>query len=509
MYHLSMSSVSRAKGGSACASLAYITGKKIHDDRTGCDRDYSRKERVIHSNTLLPPGAPAKYFDPEKMFNAIEKTLTDSDAITAKKVEIALPRELSLAQQIALVEKYIQEKLLSAGYAATYAIHTDPDGRNPHSHILIPSRQIGPKGAWISATKTAFALDEHGQKIPVIDPATGQQKLRRRKGKGAEKVWKRINIEQNPIIAKNFLLDLRASWADHVNAALRAIGSSKRVDHRSNRARGIAALATIHEGRAAREMEKRGEISERCEENRRRRALNAEAERAARELVRIRSQRAQLAATAKAMQPPQATSPTLARGQAQPPPMHAAHWAVLGSAAQQSRSREAVRSRQEPPIAGHETPAPRTEARMPAPASAPVPASAPAPAATDEQRKRQRRLLRWLVARELHAGGSRAQALKKYGPAMQALGMDPKKTLAHAVTELRMRRSGAWSRPHTRGWPDVLSRIPPKLRDGDPLPPHLPPGALESVDRAEGDTALLDRMRRDELRHQRSVRDEL
>ena len=47
IYHLSVSNVSRAKGSTSCATLAYISGEKIHDSRTGKTYSYSRRERVL------------------------------------------------------------------------------------------------------------------------------------------------------------------------------------------------------------------------------------------------------------------------------------------------------------------------------------------------------------------------------------------------------------------------------------------------------------------------------
>jgi hypothetical protein len=70
---------------------------------------------------------------------------------------------------------------------------------------------------------------------------------------------------------------LRASWAKHVNAALEDAGVEEheaRVDHRSNKRRGIEALPTVHEGRPAREMEARGERSDRITYNREIRQIN-------------------------------------------------------------------------------------------------------------------------------------------------------------------------------------------------------------------------------------------
>lgn len=85
IYHCSISNVSRAKGSSSCATLAYISGEKVHDDRTGTTYAYSRQERVLVTGTILPPSAPAEYADADTLFNAIEKYETADNARTAKK----------------------------------------------------------------------------------------------------------------------------------------------------------------------------------------------------------------------------------------------------------------------------------------------------------------------------------------------------------------------------------------------------------------------------------------
>ena len=94
---------------------------------------------------------------------------------------------------------------------------------------------------------------------------SGKQKERIRPGKGVEKVWKRVNVEQNPLDTKDFLLRLRKAWAEEVN---RHLEPEQQIDHRSNSDRGIDDTPTIHEGYAARAMEERGEVSERCQTNR-------------------------------------------------------------------------------------------------------------------------------------------------------------------------------------------------------------------------------------------------
>ena len=265
IYHCSISNVSRSKGSSSCATLAYISGEKVHDDRTGTTYAYSRQERVLVTGTILPPSAPAEYADNKVLFNAIEKHETADNARTAKKIQVALPRELGLAEYKTIIEDYIRHNLTKDGYAATYAIHDGGKKENYHAHILVANRPINAKGEWGIKSRKAYALDENGKKIPVIDEATGKQKERIRPGKGVEKVWKRVNVEQNPLDTKDFLLRLRKAWAEEVN---RHLEPEQQIDHRSNSDRGIDDTPTIHEGYAARAMEERGEVSERCQTNR-------------------------------------------------------------------------------------------------------------------------------------------------------------------------------------------------------------------------------------------------
>lgn len=178
---------------------------------------------------------------------------------------IALPKELGLAEYKTIIEDYIRHNLTKDGYAATYAIHDGGKKENYHAHILVANRPINAKGEWGIKSRKAYALDENGKKIPVIDEATGKQKERIRPGKGVEKVWKRVNVEQNPLDTKDFLLRLRKAWAEEVN---RHLEPEQQIDHRSNSDRGIDDTPTIHEGYAARAMEERGEVSERCQTNR-------------------------------------------------------------------------------------------------------------------------------------------------------------------------------------------------------------------------------------------------
>lgn len=268
IFHMSISNVSRAKGSSSCASLAYIAASKVYEERTHQTYSYGRKERVMKVATLLPDGAPTAYADAAQLFNAIEKYEQASNARTAKKIVVALPRELPLDESDEILTDFIRDNLCANGYCATYAIHRDKDGNNPHAHILVANRQINKKGEWSSKRKMEYALDEKGERIPLIDKKTGKQKVDKRN----RKQWKRISAEQNPLDKKQFLEQLREAWAVECNKHL---SQEDRIDHRSNAARGIDDIPTIHEGYAARAIEARGDVSDRMEINRQIRAKNA------------------------------------------------------------------------------------------------------------------------------------------------------------------------------------------------------------------------------------------
>lgn len=268
IYHCSISNVSRSKGSSSCATLAYISGEKVHDDRLDKTYQYARSERVLENGTILPASAPSEYANAETLFNAVEKHEANDNARTAKKIQVALPNELNLSEQKKIIEDYIRNNLTKEGYCATYAIHDGNEKKNgnTHAHILVTNRPINAKGEWSCKRKMAYALDEKGERIPLLTE-DGQQKT----DSHGRKQWKRINVEQNPLDTRDFLFHLRKEWATEVNKHLEP---SQHIDHRSNADRGIEDKATIHEGYAARAMEERGEVSERCQTNREIRAEN-------------------------------------------------------------------------------------------------------------------------------------------------------------------------------------------------------------------------------------------
>ena len=91
-------------------------------------------------------------------------------------------------------------------------------------------------------------------RFPVIDKKTGEQKVRVRKG-GKEKVWQRVNIEDDSLNTQEFLQELRQSWQDTANQYL---DPDHQIDCRSLEAQGITDREPqIHISSAVLAMEKK------------------------------------------------------------------------------------------------------------------------------------------------------------------------------------------------------------------------------------------------------------
>lgn len=269
IYHLVIRIIGRSQGRSAIACAAYRSGTRLLDQETGKIHDFTKKGGVVHSEINLPIHAPEVYQDRQALWNEISKIENKKDSQLAREVEVALPRELSREQQIDLVRSYVDSQFVSKGMCADWAVHDKGDG-NPHAHIMLTMRGIRQDGKWAAKERKAYKLDADGNKIPVIDPVTGEQKV----GARGRKLWKRETVQANNWNDKSKAEEWRKAWADACNERLSVIGAET-IDHRSYQRQGLEIEPTVHEGHIARQLEAQGRISDRCEQNREIRKRNA------------------------------------------------------------------------------------------------------------------------------------------------------------------------------------------------------------------------------------------
>src|SRR3546814_7472582 len=94
IYHFSAKVIGRSSGSSAVASAAYRAAERLHDDRLGRDHDFSNKAGVVHSEIMLPEGAPERLNDRATLWNEVEAGEKRTDAQRAREDEFSLLREL-------------------------------------------------------------------------------------------------------------------------------------------------------------------------------------------------------------------------------------------------------------------------------------------------------------------------------------------------------------------------------------------------------------------------------
>lgn len=295
IYHNAVSIGSRGSGQSACASSAYISCSVVYNDYDGVQHDYTRKGGLIWEQIFLPPMAPPEWQDRETLWNAVESAEKSKDNRLTRMHVVALPVELNKDEWIPLLTEYAETQFVSDGMCVDVAIH-DTDGHNPHAHIMTTLRPLNPDGTWQHKTEKEYICIRNGEErgftaaefkeaqndgwqkqYPYL---VGKKKVYMPAAEGEAHGYERASKyakstkygRQNPITARwnseEQLQKWRIAWEDIVNHHLEHAGSEERIDHRSHAERGLDEKPTIHEGVAARIMEKKGEVSDRCELNR-------------------------------------------------------------------------------------------------------------------------------------------------------------------------------------------------------------------------------------------------
>ncbi|MBK7161060.1 MAG: Ti-type conjugative transfer relaxase TraA [Sphingomonadales bacterium] len=226
IFHLSVKVISRASGRSAVAAAAYRGAERLHDERLDRDHDFTNKDGVVHSEVLLPEGAPPEFADRERLWNAVEAAEKRKDAQLSREVEFAIPRELRKSQGIALARDFVEAEFVDKGMIADLNVHWDigKDGQaKPHAHVMLTMREVGKDGF--------------------------RAKVRE---------WNKAELVEQ----------WRERWAEHVNQRLAELDIDARVDHRSLDAQGIKLEPQDKIGPAASRMGERGLEAERIEEHR-------------------------------------------------------------------------------------------------------------------------------------------------------------------------------------------------------------------------------------------------
>ena len=214
------------------AHVAYQRGEIIIEEGTEIVHDYRAKGGVVHSEIMLPKNAPREFLDSETLWNAVENRERRKDAQLAREIVVALQREFTLQENIALLREYIKDNFVVLGMVVDFSIHDTGKG-NPHAHIMLTMRDVSREG---------FGNKNRDWNLKVV------------------------------------LLEWRESWADVNNRMFKRKGLDARLDHRSYHEQGLDREPMVHMGHKAWALEKKGVKTDRGNYNREVQRRNAERE---------------------------------------------------------------------------------------------------------------------------------------------------------------------------------------------------------------------------------------
>ena len=238
--HHDVKIIQRSKGQSAVASAAYQSGERLFSEYDQKQKYYSHKSEIVHTEIMLPPHAPPEYADRNTLWNAAEAVEKQWNSQLARRLVLAIPRELPPEQYADLIRDYCREFFVSKGMIVDFAIHDKGDG-NPHAHILLTMRAMDETGKFLPKSRKVYDLDENGERIKLPS--------------GRWKSHKEDTVDWNE---QYHAEEWRHGWELVQNKYLELAGSPERVDMRSYERQGLDVLPTVHMGAAVSALERKG-----------------------------------------------------------------------------------------------------------------------------------------------------------------------------------------------------------------------------------------------------------
>ena len=237
--HYNISIIRRTQ--SAVAAAAYQSGDSLLSEYDNKRKSYKEKQGIIYTEIMLPSHAPPEFMNRETLWNSAEKPEKQWNSQLARRIVLALPKELDREAQIEMLRRYCREQFVSRGMCVDFALHDKGDG-NPHAHIMLTMRALDEQGHWLPKARKVYDLDENGERIRLPS--------------GEWKSHKESTVDWNEQTNAELW---RHNWETLTNEFLECVGRPERVDLRSFERQGIEdKMPTVHLGPAAYQMEKRG-----------------------------------------------------------------------------------------------------------------------------------------------------------------------------------------------------------------------------------------------------------
>ncbi|WP_322790944.1 Ti-type conjugative transfer relaxase TraA (plasmid) [Rhizobium indigoferae] len=230
--------IGRGAGRSVVSAAAYRHRARMMDEQAGTSFSYrGGASELVHEELALPDQIPAWLRSAisgqsvakasEALWNAVDAFEKRADAQLARELIIALPEELTRAENIALVREFVLDNLTAKGMVADWVYH-DKDG-NPHIHLMTTLRPLAEEGF---GPKKVPVCGEDGKPLRVVTPD-------RPNGKVVYKLWAGD---------KETMKGWKIAWAETASRHLALAGHEIRLDGRSYAEQGLDGIAQKHLG---------------------------------------------------------------------------------------------------------------------------------------------------------------------------------------------------------------------------------------------------------------------
>ncbi|MBY3311242.1 Ti-type conjugative transfer relaxase TraA [Rhizobium laguerreae] len=240
--------ISRGTGRNVVAAAAYRHRTRMMDEQAGMSFSYRRgASELVHEELALPDQLPDWLWSAvegrsvagasEALWNAVEAFEKQANARLARELIIALPEELTRAENIALAREFVRDNFTSEAMVADWVYH-DKDS-NPHIHLMTTVRPLTEEGF---GPKNAPVLGENGEPLRFFPPGRP----------GGRIVYKSWGGDKETLQA------WKVAWAETANRHLALAGHEIRIDGRSYAEQGLDGIAQKHLGPEKAALSRRG-----------------------------------------------------------------------------------------------------------------------------------------------------------------------------------------------------------------------------------------------------------
>lgn len=219
--HLSLTLHSRSDGHSAVAAAAYRARTSYVDQRRGRRYTYRSRSGLLSHELIGWKGAS------EALWNAAKAAETRCNARVARELRPALPSELPLDVQVRLVRGMCLWLRDRYGVACQANIHA-PNFHDPDEEKALWARvaQTGVRGEDLAILSDASKTNLNFHAHILITTRRVDSETREFQEKTRALDDRKLGPEE--------LKTIRNEWEKRTNAALKKVGSSSRIDMRSN-----------------------------------------------------------------------------------------------------------------------------------------------------------------------------------------------------------------------------------------------------------------------------------